>query len=267
MAGPMRPQDRVALSACRQEFAERLMNTFKKEDEANKRARLEGSELSIGHGDVVIAAITSCTNTSNPYVMLGAGLVAQKAVKRGLKVQPWVKTSLAPGSQVVTDYLAKAGSTRRSTSSASTSCRLWLHHLHRQFRAVARSGGQGRHRGRSGRGGGDFRQPQFRGPRASRRCAPTISPRRMLVVAYALAGSINMDLTKEPIGYDKKNKPVYLNDIWPSPKEIADAVRKAVKPAMFRKRYGDVFTGDANWRKVKVDQGQDLSAGTSARPM
>src|SRR5258706_1539007 len=109
MAGPMRPQDRVALSGISGNFAEHLMTTWKKEDSASKRAKLEGSELSIGHGDVVIAAITSCTNTSNPNVMIGAGLVAQRAVKRGLKVKPWVKTSLAPGSQVVTDYLAKAG--------------------------------------------------------------------------------------------------------------------------------------------------------------
>ena len=109
MAGPMRPQDRVGLGAVAGNFAEHLMTTFKKEAEANKRAKLEGSEHSIGHGDVVIAAITSCTNTSNPNVMIGAGLVAQKAVARGLKVRPWVKTSLAPGSQVVTDYLQKAG--------------------------------------------------------------------------------------------------------------------------------------------------------------
>src|SRR6201989_508164 len=109
MAGPMRPQDRVPLTGISGNFAEHLINTFKREDTANKRAKLEGSEASIGHGDVVIAAITSCTNTSNPSVMIGAGLVAQKAVKRGLKTRPWVKTSLAPGSQVVTDYLKKAG--------------------------------------------------------------------------------------------------------------------------------------------------------------
>src|SRR5262249_39515687 len=109
MAGPMRPQDRVPLGGIAQNFAENLITTFKKENDANKRARLEGSEASIGHGDVVIAAITSCTNTSNPSVMMGAGLLAAKAVKRGLKVRPWVKTSLAPGSQVVTDYLKKAG--------------------------------------------------------------------------------------------------------------------------------------------------------------
>src|SRR6201986_587742 len=109
LAGPARPQDRVPLDKAADEFASALINTYKKETEANKRGKIEGTEHSIGHGDVVIAAITSCTNTSNPSVMIGAGLVAQKAVARGLKVKPWVKTSLAPGSQVVTDYLAKAG--------------------------------------------------------------------------------------------------------------------------------------------------------------
>src|SRR4029077_7090012 len=108
MAGPMRPQDRVALAGIAGNFAENLINTFKKEDVANKRAKLEGSQVSIGHGDVVIAAITSCTNTSNPSVMIGAGLVAQKAVKKGLKTRPWVKTYMALGSRVVTDYPAKA---------------------------------------------------------------------------------------------------------------------------------------------------------------
>src|SRR5271170_2444884 len=109
LAGPSRPQDRVALAEAAGKFAEALLNTYKKGDDANRRVRLKGSEQSIGHGDVVIAAITSCTNTSNPSVMIGAGLIARNAVARGLKVKPWVKTSLAPGSQVVTDYYAAAG--------------------------------------------------------------------------------------------------------------------------------------------------------------
>src|ERR1700749_2886068 len=108
LAGPRRPQDRVSLSDAANEFATALLDTFKKEDDATRRVKVDGTEYSIGHGDVVIAAITSCTNTSNPNVMIGAGLLAQKAGKRGLKVQPWVKPSPAPGSQVVTDYLAKA---------------------------------------------------------------------------------------------------------------------------------------------------------------
>ena len=255
MAGPMRPQDRVALSGIAGNFAEHLMNTWKKEDTANKRARLEGSEASIGHGDVVIAAITSCTNTSNPNVMIGAGLVAQKAVKRGLKVQPWVKTSLAPGSQVVTDYLKKAGLDkaldRLGFTLAGYGCTTCIGNSGPLPEAVAKAvteadlvaaaviSGNRNFEGRV--------HPQVR---ANYLASP------MLVVAYALAGSINMDLTREPVGYDKENEPVYLKDIWPSPKEIAATIRKAVKPSSFKKRYGNVFDGDANWKKVKLVKGQ-----------
>ena len=255
MAGPMRPQDRVSLGAVSGNFAENLINTFKREDTANKRARLEGSEASIGHGDVVIAAITSCTNTSNPSVMIGAGLVAQKAVARGLKVRPWVKTSLAPGSQVVTDYLAKAGLdkplNKLGFTLAGYGCTTCIGNsgplpdpvakaiTEADLVAAAVISGNRNFEGRV--------HPQVR---ANYLASP------MLVVAYALAGSVNMDLTREPVGYDKENEPVYLKDIWPSPKEIAAAVAKSVKPASFKKRYGDVFKGDTNWRKVKLVKGQ-----------
>ena len=255
MAGPMRPQDRVALGNVAHNFAEALMTTFKKEDSANKRAKLEGSEASIGHGDVVIAAITSCTNTSNPSVMMGAGLLAQKAVKRGLKVRPWVKTSLAPGSQVVTDYLKKAGVDKaldklgfQTVGYGCTTCignsgplpdNVAKAVTDADLVAAAVISGNRNFEGRV--------HPQVR---ANYLASP------MLVVAYALAGSVNMDLTKEPVGYDEKNEPVYLKDIWPSPKEIADAIRKAVKASSFKARYGDVFKGDANWRKVKLVKGQ-----------
>src|SRR5690349_7282570 len=255
MAGPMRPQDRVALSGIAGNFAEHLINTWKKEDTANKRAKLEGSELSIGHGDVVIAAITSCTNTSNPSVMIGAGLVAQKAVKRGLKVRPWVKTSLAPGSQVVTDYLAEAGQDKAldklGFTLAGYGCTTCIGNSGPLPDAVAKAvteadlvaaaviSGNRNFEGRV--------HPQVR---ANYLASP------MLVVAYALAGSVNMDLTKEPVGYDQKDEPVYLKDIWPSPKEITAAIAKAVKPASFKKRYGDVFKGCANWKKVKLVKGQ-----------
>ena len=255
MAGPMRPQDRVSLTGIAGNFAEHLMTTFKKEDSANKRARLEGSKHSIGHGDVVIAAITSCTNTSNPSVMIGAGLVAQKAVKRGLQVRPWVKTSLAPGSQVVTDYLKKAGLDKAldklGFTLAGYGCTTCIGNSGPLPEAVAKAvteadliaaaviSGNRNFEGRV--------HPQVR---ANYLASP------MLVVAYALAGSINMDLTREPVGYDKENEPVYLKDIWPSPKEIAATIRKAVKPASFKKRYGNVFDGDANWKKVKLVKGQ-----------
>ncbi len=255
MAGPMRPQDRVSLDSIAGNFAESLITTFKKEAEANKRAKLEGSEITIGHGDVVIAAITSCTNTSNPNVMMGAGLLAQKAVKRGLKVRPWVKTSLAPGSQVVTDYLKKAGVDKAldklGFTLAGYGCTTCIGNSGPLPEPVAKAitesdlvasaviSGNRNFEGRV--------HPQVR---ANYLASP------MLVVAYALAGSVNADLTREPVGYDKADEPVYLKDIWPSPKEISAAIRKAVKASSFKKRYGDVFNGDANWKKVKLVKGQ-----------
>jgi aconitate hydratase len=255
LAGPMRPQDRVPLGQVAQNFAEHLIGTFKQEDSANRRAKLEGSQASIGHGDVVIAAITSCTNTSNPNVMLGAGLLAQKAVQRGLKVKPWVKTSLAPGSQVVTDYLAKAGVDKAldklGFELVGYGCTTCIGNsgplpdpvakavTEADLVAAAVISGNRNFEGRV--------HPQVR---ANYLASP------MLVVAYALAGSVNIDLTKEPVGYDKNNQPVYLKEIWPSPKEISAAIRKAVKASNFKSRYGDVFEGDANWKKVKLVKGQ-----------
>jgi len=255
LAGPMRPQDRVALGSVAGNFAENLISTFKKEAEANRRARLEGSEHSIGHGDVVIAAITSCTNTSNPNVMIGAGLVAQKAVARGLKVLPWVKTSLAPGSQVVTDYLKKAGLdvplNKLGFNLAGYGCTTCIGNSGPLPDAVAKAvteadlvaaaviSGNRNFEGRV--------HPQVR---ANYLASP------MLVVAYALAGSVNIDLTKEPVGYDKDNEPVYLKEIWPSPKEIKSVIAKAVKASSFKKRYGTVFQGDANWKKIKLVKGK-----------
>ncbi|HJW41546.1 MAG TPA: aconitate hydratase AcnA [Rhizomicrobium sp.] len=255
LAGPARPQDRVSLEGAAHEFAVALMNTYKKEDDANRRAKLAGSEYSIGHGEVVIAAITSCTNTSNPSVMVGAGLIAKKAVERGMTVKPWVKTSLAPGSQVVTDYLEKAGLNKYldklgfqlvgygcttcignsgplpdAVTDAITSADL--------VTAAVLSGNR------------NFEGRVHPLVRANYLASP------MLVVAYALAGSMNIDLTKEPVGTDKDQKPVYLNDIWPTPQEIAAAMRKGIKTSSFKKRYGDVFLGDANWRKIKAPKSQ-----------
>ena len=263
MAGPMRPQDRVALGDVAGNFAENLMGIFKKEAEANKRAKLDGSEHSIGHGDVVIAAITSCTNTSNPNVMIGAGLVAQKAVARGLKVRPWVKTSLAPGSQVVTDYLKKAGLdvplNKLGFNLAGYGCTTCIGNSGPLPDAVAKAvteadlvasaviSGNRNFEGRV--------HPQVR---ANYLASP------MLVVAYALAGSVNMDLTREPVGYDKDNEPVYLKDIWPTQKEVRAAIAKAVKPASFKARYGNVFKGDANWRKVKLVKGKTYEWDTAS---
>ncbi len=255
LAGPRRPQDRVSLEHAASEFATALMDVFKKEDDANRRMKVDGTEYTIGHGDVVIAAITSCTNTSNPSVMIGAGLLAQAAVNRGLKVQPWVKTSLAPGSQVVTDYLLKAGLNKpldklgfQLVGYGCTTCIGNSGPLPENVAKAVTDGDLVAAAVLSGNRNFEGRvHPQVR---ANYLASP------MLVVAYALAGSMNMNLTKDPVGYDTENEPVYLKDIWPSPKLIAETIRKAVSPASFRKRYANVFEGDANWKKVKVSKGQ-----------
>ena len=178
LAGPKRPQDRVPLSAVKQSFRKALRapiaeRGFALDDQGARPHRPpsidNGHSANIGHGAVVIAAITSCTNTSNPSVMLAAGLLAKKAVEKGLTVKPYVKTSLAPGSRVVTDYLEQAGLTEALDALGLPNRRLRLHDLHRQQRPAARAGRQGRDRGRSGRRGRAERQSQFRGPHQSAR--------------------------------------------------------------------------------------------------
>ncbi|MGA7711240.1 MAG: aconitate hydratase AcnA [Rhizomicrobium sp.] len=255
LAGPARPQDRVPLSNAAPAFAEALKTVYKKGDDVDRCVPLDGTDQTITHGDIVIAAITSCTNTSNPSVMVGAGLIAKRAVELGLKVKPWVKTSLAPGSQIVTDYLEKAGLDKYLDELGFTlvgyGCTTCIGNsgplpenvanaiTSNDLVAAAVLSGNRNFEGRV---------------HAQVRANYLASP--MLVVAYALVGSINVDLTKEPIGTGKNKKPVYLKDLWPSPKEIADTIRKNVTAASFRKRYGNVFDGDANWKKVKVKKGQ-----------
>jgi len=253
LAGPKRPQDRVPLSQAAAAFKSGLKDGFGVDD-PGKRVPVAGTDYSLGHGDVVIAAITSCTNTSNPSVMLGAGLLARNAVKRGLAVKPWVKTSLAPGSQVVSDYLAKAGVQKDldklGFNLVGYGCTTCIGNSGPLPDAVGDSIAKGDlvaaavlsgNRNFEGR-----INPQTR---ANYLASP------MLVVAYALAGSMTVDLTNDPIGTDKKGKPVYLRDIWPLTKDIQDAVRKCVTAAMFRKRYADVFVGDRGWRKVQTAAG------------
>ncbi len=255
LAGPRRPQDRVPLAHAATEFATALKDTFKKEGEALKPAPVHDADYSLGHGDVVIAAITSCTNTSNPSVMIGAGLVAKNAVERGLKVKPWVKTSLAPGSQVVTDYFAKAGLDsyldKLGFQLVGYGCTTCIGNSGPLPEPVANAVNDGDlvvaavlsgNRNFEGRV-----HPQVR---ANYLASP------MLVVAYALAGSMNVDLTRAPLGTDRKGKPVYLKDIWPSPPEIAATLRKAITASSFRARYSNVFEGDASWKKVKVKGGK-----------
>jgi len=255
LAGPSRPQDRVPLGQAAQEFAVALVNTYKKEAATSERAKIAGTAHTLGHGDIVIAAITSCTNTSNPSVMIGAGLIAKKAVELGLKVAPWVKTSLAPGSQVVTDYLEKSGVNKyldklgfQLVGYGCTTCIGNSGPLPDAVAEAVTSGDLVTAAVLSGNRNFEGRvHPQVR---ANYLASP------MLVVAYALAGSMNVDLTKEPLGYDKKKGPVYLKDLWPSAREISAAMRKGIKTSSFRSRYGNVFDGDVNWRKVQAPKGQ-----------
>ena len=258
MAGPKRPQDRVELTNAASGFAKVMADEFKKAEELGKRFKVANANFDIGHGDVVIAAITSCTNTSNPSVMIGAGLLARNAVKAGITSKPWVKTSLAPGSQVVTEYLASAGLQKdldkigfNLVGYGCTTCignsgplPENISDSIRKNDLVAAAVLSG-NRNFEGRVNPDVRANYLASP--------------PLVVAYALAGSLNVDLSKDPIGHDKKGKPVYLKDIWPSAKEIAAFVRKNVTRKAYATRYKDVFKGDAQWRKIKVTKGMNYS--------
>ncbi len=248
IAGPKRPQDRIALSKAVPVFAE-LVGADK-----DKKAAVEGADYAMEQGHVAIAAITSCTNTSNPSVMLAAGLVAQKAVEKGLKVKPWVKTSLAPGSQVVTDYLAKAGLQQsldalgfNLVGYGCTTCIGNSGPLKAPIEAAIKAGDLTVAGVLSG-------NRNFEG-----RIHPLIKANYLasppLVVAYALAGSMKIDIAKDPIGTGKDGKPVYLKDIWPTNQEIKDTLQKAVTQEMFKKRYGNVFEGPKEWQEVKVSGG------------
>jgi aconitate hydratase len=248
LAGPKRPQDRVPLSTAAPAFRKALSEAFNRPESA-PRQPVAGANYDLGDGDVVIAAITSCTNTSNPSVMLGAGLIARNAVKRGLKVKPWVKTSLAPGSQVVTDYLKKAGLQsyldKLGYNLVGYGCTTCIGNSGPLPDAIAGAITTGDLTVCSVLSG----NRNFEGrvnplTRANYLASP------MLVLAYALAGSMKVDLLKDPIGTDKKGKPVYLAELWPTNREIAQNVQRFVKPSSFRARYADVFTGDHHWKKI-----------------
>jgi aconitate hydratase len=254
LAGPKRPQDRVPLKQSKSAFLKSIDGTPAK----HAAVRSNGDSFDLGHGSVVIAAITSCTNTSNPVLMIGAGLLAKKAVERGLRSKPWVKTSLAPGSKVVTDYLDAAGLTQyldqlrfHLVAYGCTTCignsgplpePIAAAIKENNLVAVAVLSGNRNFEGRI--------NPLVR---ANYLASPP------LVVAYALAGRMDMDLASEPLGQDAKGQPVFLRDIWPSPQEIEGVVRSVVNTGMFRKQYDDVFTGDERWRKLPVPEG-DLYA-------
>ena len=254
LAGPKRPQDRVLLKEAKTAFAEALNKEFGKGAEPGKRVPVAGRTHDLGHGDVVIAAITSCTNTSNPSVMVAAGLLARKAAAKGLKVKPWVKTSLAPGSQVVAEYLAKSGLQadldKLGYNLVGFGCTTCIGNSgplapeiskaineHDLVACAVLSG----NRNFEGRVNADVRANFLASP--------------PLVVAYALAGSLQVDLVKTPLGTDAKGKNVFLKDIWPSNREVTAVVRKVINKNMFARKYADVFKGEANWRKISVKGG------------
>jgi aconitate hydratase len=257
LAGPRRPQDRVALSSAAQSFAAELPRLAGKTDGgavAERAVKVAGSNYELKDGNVVIAAITSCTNTSNPSVMLAAGLLARNAVKRGLKVKPWVKTSLAPGSQVVSDYYAAAGLQQdldalgfNLVGYGCTTCIGNSGPLPEPINEAIDEGDLVVAAVLSGNRNFEGRIHPY--VRANYLASPP------LVVAYALAGSMRVDLRKDPLGDGADRQPVYLKDIWPSNTEIQDTIRKALTPEMFRKRYANVQQGPEEWRKVKVKTG------------
>ncbi len=251
LAGPKRPQDRVLLREAKPTFLKSLEGTPAKQ----AKVKSNGDLYELGHGAVVFAAITSCTNTSNPSLMIGAGLVAKKAVERGLTTKPWVKTSLAPGSKVVTDYLEAAGLTKyldalrfNLVAYGCTTCIGNSGPLPEPVAAAIKENGLVAVSVLSGNRNFEGRINPL--VRANYLASPP------LVVAYALAGRMDFDMATEPLGRDAKGQPVYLREIWPSPAEIEQAVRAAVTTGMFHKEYGDVFTGPEEWRKVPVPEGE-----------
>src|SRR5271168_633571 len=264
LAGPKRPQDRVPLKKAKAVYEAGVKKMAEERAQKNPGAKgkasatVDGKSFDVKDGAVLIAAITSCTNTSNPAVMVAAGLLARNALKRGLASKPWVKTSLAPGSRVVTDYLTKAGLLRDleqlgfyTVGYGCTSCIGNSGPLKPEISEAVKTGDVVACSVLSG-------NRNFEG-----RVHPEIKMNFLasppLVVAYALAGSLDIDITTEPLGEGKDGKPVYLKDIWPSAKDVADAVGASVDSAMFKKGYADVFTGDANWAAIKTPAGKIYS--------
>jgi aconitate hydratase len=272
LAGPKRPQDKVALSELKSSFEKSLIAPVKErgfglsESDLDKKITIgngasnlqpprEASNLQIGHGAVVIAAITSCTNTSNPSVMLGAGLLAKKAVERGLKPPAYVKTSMAPGSKVVTDYLKEAGLLpyleQIGFGIVGYGCTTCIGNSGPLPQAVGKAIIEGNLVAAAVLSG----NRNFEGrinplTKANYLASPP------LVVAYALAGTVDVDLVNEPVGTDREGKPVYLREIWPSQREIGDAIAHSVKSEMFQREYGNVFDGNPTWNAIPVAGGE-----------
>jgi aconitate hydratase len=254
LAGPKRPQDRVLLTNAAPEF-KKFVTESVPADKQETKVQVTGANHDLTHGDIVIAAITSCTNTSNPSVMVAAGLVARKAHALGLTRKPWVKTSLAPGSQVVTEYLDAAGLTKdldalgfNLVGYGCTTCIGNSGPLPDPIAKAVEAGDLTVAAVLSG-------NRNFEG-----RISPHVKANYLasppLVVAYAIAGSMKIDLAKEPLGKDKNGKDVFLKDIWPSNAEIKATLEKCLTPEMFKARYADVFKGPKQWQEVKVAEGE-----------
>jgi aconitate hydratase len=264
LAGPKRPQDRVALSGAKAAFEAALPDLVGAGGDVATRMPLEGMEGDLGHGDVVIAAITSCTNTSNPGVMIGAGLLARNARRRGLKPKPHVKTSLAPGSKVVTQYLEQTGLMEDLDAIGfdlvGYGCTTCIGNSGPLPEPVARAVDEGRLVAAAVLSG----NRNFEG-----RVHPQVKANYLasppLVVAYALAGSLRVDLTKEPLGIGDDGQPVYLRDVWPSPADVQAAMQSGVSDRMFRSTYADVFTGDEHWAAIAgaADEVYDWDPGST----
>ncbi|MFT5932837.1 MAG: aconitate hydratase, partial [Hyphomonas sp.] len=258
ISGPKRPQDRVLLSEGDTAFADAMTKEFGKLADAAEPITVEGEDYTVTHGDVFIAAITSCTNTSNPSVMVAAGLLARNAAALGLTSKPWVKTSLAPGSQVVTDYLDKAGLSddlnALGFNLVGYGCTTCIGNSGPLDAPLAKAIADGDlvscsvlsgNRNFEGRIGPDIKANYLASP--------------PLVVAYAIAGSLRINLTTDRLGQDKDGNDVYLKDIWPTSHEIAEVMAVAVTPEMFAARYSDVFKGDEHWQGIEVSGGQTYS--------
>ena len=252
ISGPKRPQDKVLLTEASKNFIKVFEDVCKKTEPTV--AKVVDSDFEIKDGDILIAAITSCTNTSNPNVLIGAGLLAKNAIEKGLAVKPWVKTSLAPGSQVVTDYLDKAGLSKyldqlgfNLVGYGCTTC-------------IGNSGPLPDNISDAVKENNLYAVSVLSGNRNFEgRISPLVKANYLasppLVVAYAIAGSMRMDLYKEPLGKDDDGQDVYLKDIWPTNKEIEDTLKQSLNPEMFVNRYSNVSEGPEQWQKIKVDKG------------
>ena len=257
IAGPKRPQDRVEVSQAVAEYAKALA-AYTEDPERTIRFELDGETHEIGHGAVTIAAITSCTNTSNPSVMIGAALLAKKAVEKGLTRKPWVKTTLAPGSQVVSDYYEKAGLTpyldKLGFNLVGYGCTTCIGNSGPLIPEVSAAVNEADlaatavlsgNRNFEGRINPDVKMNYLASP--------------PLVVAYALAGSMKVDLFQDPLGQDADGNDVFLKDIWPSPAEVEQVIAQAISSDMFSKDYADVFAGDERWQSLETPEGNTFA--------